>query len=1473
MTGKNPFSDTIQILKENFSPYDFWTLQAYFSNLQVHERGIDQIGFTFLKSFYPFQDDNQVVCIEFQENSTRVNICLVLAARPFVYNGFPVHTTLGSKYNSKGKIIYYTVARGGGVARGPVLNISEIGSVLIQYIKFYQQPSSSLRFLDIPKALQESFHQFSLEINKAEQDIQEQLIPRGTEGRGIAIKAILIANPSSTGKNNPFPSDSPILSPNINQKFAQDGLTLLGEVETDIHSRSESFYQRQIVRSGFYGLQILLQSGRVISEVTSDVLSELGFKFKRNTHSGSKSKKNQDELWFTAGSFIESEENEKLEMIGYLQKQNIPIYLVNGLNIWKPRQFCPVSSVSVQTEVDKPLYRLSISGSNNEYLASNKQVQAQQVAAGFASIDFAPTGELSFDLVSNQTAFNFKEKHLLIHPWYWVLKKMEAELKLNFMSNSEQGIQNNCLVGTMGLQKFSIVQLNHEKIRGFLLKVKSMFQTVVDDSGLSCQPLVYRKIVVDTQSDRFSFGVEYSPLDPSQALAGSPSLKSACITNFSYFWEFFLQGCKYGLVGHVGPEEKDYYAGRIKAKRAANLKLLRHTGAFNLIIHSCLSHIQSADKSSQNEKSFKKELLSRIELLCRSKNPIGRTEVSFSSVYNKNLESLIINLVDGLIGALNPSAPFYLFYNGQIYNAEGLLYQQSKVVYFLLNQMLESTNGDLFLATKNKYVHFGSGHLPPDLINTRMTESIIDREELEPGDPEYDEFDDYDDDMDDEFNGRMEHLRRPPEWIVGPMLQANLSEWAALKEGQLVQSYAYGSDPLYRGEATTGSGQPPSSASTAFSWMVWPSVVAQFPEVRVMLNGKPVESIDPSLFRYEFTVANALSTNEADHALNKTINWFDLHPQYFLNGKPIDLQRAQKLVREGIVEYEGAFYLIDLKKLPSQKALDLFWSRLSNQKALNSGRASFDGNTNREIYQRHHTLDLLALRRMGIPFVGPKEWEDICRYFDALSEPKPMLRLRDNLNDVLKHYQKNGIQWLWDLYHLKLGGILADDMGLGKTIQTLGFIDTLHLHKKYHRSLIVVPVSLAYNWMAESEKFTPNLKVVVFDPAKDIHEDTDVLVCTYGLFTLHGERLAQAGFHNIFFDEAQNLKNRETERFKAAEKFSAVFKVALTGTPMENHLGNLYAILTVVAPGTLGNYAEFARDYVKPNSLPTKESLEFLRAKVRPLILRRTKDQLLTELPEKTETQIKIDFTSKQKTIYKKTAMAFSENIAQIIAKDGERKSQLQMLTALLRLRQICSDPGGVPGIKYDEVPPKLECLFEMLTEIVEEGHSVILFTQFLKTFEQIQKIAISKGLPIMSLCGADSRAARVQTLRSFNEGPDAAILLMTLKTGGVGLNLTKASYVFHIEPWWNPAVENQATDRVHRMGQSKAVSVYRLIMKESVEEKVEILKTRKGLLFDQMFGENYSSRENAESVEMSVGKDSAGGAMLTKQDFDLLLS
>lgn len=624
---------------------------------------------------------------------------------------------------------------------------------------------------------------------------------------------------------------------------------------------------------------------------------------------------------------------------------------------------------------------------------------------------------------------------------------------------------------------------------------------------------------------------------------------------------------------------------------------------------------------------------------------------------------------------------------------------------------------------------------------------------------------------------------------------------------------------------------------------------------QIFYKDQPLTELKEDEFHVDFVV---LSDDGS-----KNYNWFELNPKFFLLGQEVDSSHLLGLGSGGVIEYQGKLYLVPQKQMPSLRRLENFWHKL--QKGKNEHiRKKGDG-----IYQlpRSQTLELLALRASGVGVRGDHEWKRLCEFYDNLGQSNRELKLPKSNKASLKPYQVSGIQWLQDLYNLRLGALLADDMGLGKTLQTLSFLDDLRARDEMGPVLIVVPSSLIFNWQDEIQKFTPELKLQIFS-TQEIEKISrllaaktqTVVITTYGMLAEHEAYLSQYKFNIIIFDEAQNLKNISTKRTSSARALNGNFKICLTGTPMENHYGEFYSLIDLLVPGSLGELADFRKHFVNTELIPL-EKMDDLKLKIKPLLLRRTKKEILDQLPEKVETKVSIAFEDRQKEIYRDIALSYNERVKETMELQGVASVQLQMLTAILRLRQACSDPAALPNVRYDKIPPKIETLLESVKELVESGESALIFTQFVQTLEHTAKILQQNNIPVFVLHGKVPTKQRRAILSEFSQLNTGAVLIMTLKTGGVGLNLTKASYVFHLEPWWNPSVENQATDRAHRLGQSKAVQVFKYIMHESLEEKIELLKERKDKKFKSLFA---TAEQVTEIDDVSNG--------LSKEDFDLLL-
>jgi superfamily II DNA or RNA helicase len=658
----------------------------------------------------------------------------------------------------------------------------------------------------------------------------------------------------------------------------------------------------------------------------------------------------------------------------------------------------------------------------------------------------------------------------------------------------------------------------------------------------------------------------------------------------------------------------------------------------------------------------------------------------------------------------------------------------------------------------------------------------------------------------------------------------------------------------------------------------------------VFIDNSPLERVSASDFKTEMVLKEA----------GGVINWFDLHPRTFFKGQEISTEDSFKFSRGSLVEHEGKFYIVPKASIPSLKWLDFFWTKV-RQHAPSAIRSEF---TPHPIFAvpPNEVLNMLALRRAGIPIVGSPRWLEIEAAFDELaareeaSSEALTQKLQGELGIPLKDFQAIGTQWFMDHYKIEVGGILADDMGLGKTVQAIAFLKALHLRGDLGQSLVVVPTSLIFNWRREFLKFAPDLPVAVFDPKSGFGggeaKSPKIWIASYGLLMEHEEAFNAAGgvgnsnekWNVVIFDEAQNLKNIRAKRTSCARALPAKIKFALTGTPMENHYGEFYSLVDLVASGALGRYEDFMQTYgtdltVGSGGAALREQVGFLRMKTNPILLRRTKDRILRELPEKTETLIPLEFEKTQKKIYRDTAIAWNDKVQEILAQGGKAQggkaqgSQIHILTALMRLRQICSYPGALPSIEYAKVPPKFEALLEALEELKQRKEPVIVFTNFKTTLDALEKFLNAAGILTLCLHGQVPAKKRETVLAEFEKCSEHVVLLMTQKVGGVGLNLTRASYVFHMEPWWNPAVENQATDRVHRIGQTRSVQVYRYVMTESVEEKIQLLKSRKAQLFgDLMNDESHDDEEINDLERASKGPQQSRGSKISREDFEYLL-
>ncbi|HKU66315.1 MAG TPA: DEAD/DEAH box helicase [Candidatus Baltobacteraceae bacterium] len=461
------------------------------------------------------------------------------------------------------------------------------------------------------------------------------------------------------------------------------------------------------------------------------------------------------------------------------------------------------------------------------------------------------------------------------------------------------------------------------------------------------------------------------------------------------------------------------------------------------------------------------------------------------------------------------------------------------------------------------------------------------------------------------------------------------------------------------------------------------------------------------------------------------------------------------------------------------------------------------------------------------------------RSFDGV----PQKAIPHELRATLRDYQHEGYRWLQFLREFELGGILADDMGLGKSVQAIAhLLATPRLHSApLAPHLLVVPTSLVPNWLAEIERFAPSLRVLTLHgPARERLyariDESDVVITTYALL-VRDEIFSEREWDVAILDEAQAIKNPQSKVARTAAKIRAKQRICLTGTPMENHLGELWSLFNFVMPHALYDQRTFARLFRTPIEKQNSfERRDMLARRIRPFVLRRTKAGVALQLPEKIEIVERVELAADQRDLYESVRIAVQEEVRREIERLGLARSRIAVLDALLKLRQVCCDPRLVKlaSAARAHSSVKLEWLVETLEQLVEEGRHALVFSQFTSMIDLIKPELERAGIPYVELVG--STADRATPVRRFQSG-EVPVFLISLRAGGTGLNLTAADTVILYDPWWNPAVEQQAMDRAHRIGQDKAVFVYKVVAAGTVEEKILQLQARKaelaGALFD----------------------------------------
>ena len=488
-------------------------------------------------------------------------------------------------------------------------------------------------------------------------------------------------------------------------------------------------------------------------------------------------------------------------------------------------------------------------------------------------------------------------------------------------------------------------------------------------------------------------------------------------------------------------------------------------------------------------------------------------------------------------------------------------------------------------------------------------------------------------------------------------------------------------------------------------------------------------------------------------------------------------------------------------------------------------------------------------------------------YFDSLKKNKYNIIKTNNLFDkfidnfkayknidikfrsdekILRDYQKVGVKWLYNIHKCDFGGILADEMGLGKSLQTLCFIRRILESDKKAKVLIVTPTSLCYNWEKEIEKFTPDISYHIFtetrNKRRDIIEniDSNIYITSYGLLREDIDYYKKIEFSVFIIDEAQNIKNPTTGITKAVKSIKAKTRIALTGTPIENSLLELWSIFDFIMPGFFGSMREFNDKYgIKEiETDQEKQKLNNLNRQISPFILRRKKKDVVRDLPDKIENNIYIDLTLEQKELYAALVEKTRQEMDDLIGSEGFQKSRFKILELLTRLRQMCIDPSIIYD-NYKGESAKIDEAIKVIKEVIDNGHKILLFSSFRTALNIVEKRLTKENINYYLIDGSVSSKKRMELVEKFNQD-DTKIFLIMLKAGGTGLNLTGADVVIHLDLWWNPQVENQATDRAHRIGQKNTVEVIKLITKGTIEEKILELQQKKKVLSDSVIeGDN----------------------------------
>ncbi|MGW6173808.1 DEAD/DEAH box helicase [Arthrobacter sp. NPDC055138] len=616
------------------------------------------------------------------------------------------------------------------------------------------------------------------------------------------------------------------------------------------------------------------------------------------------------------------------------------------------------------------------------------------------------------------------------------------------------------------------------------------------------------------------------------------------------------------------------------------------------------------------------------------------------------------------------------------------------------------------------------------------------------------------------------------------------------------------------------------------------------------LDGVRVDIVGEKPDYQELTEAPELTISTVE---TEESDWFDLGVMVRVAGRTVPFGNIFKSLARG----QTRLLLVDKSYLSLEQPV---FDRL--RQLVDEARQMQDRESGELQISRYQASLWEDLEEVATETVQARTWRDSVQGLLAL-ESVEQTPLPAGLDAELRPYQAEGFNWLAFLWRHRLGGVLADDMGLGKTLQALALL----LHAKQHGEpalarpfLVVAPTSVVSNWVHESRRFAPDLKIEgITDtqvrgrrPLSEITAEADVVVTSYTLFRLDFETYQETDWAGLILDEAQFVKNRATKVHQCARDLRAPFKMAITGTPMENNLMELWSIFSIVAPGLFPSAVRFVDQYQRPiERNQDSELLQKLRRRIKPLMMRRSKEAVARDLPEKQEQVLEVELTPKHRRIYDTHLQRERQKVLRLV--EDMDKNRFTIFQSLTLLRMLSLDPSLVDA-KYSSVPSsKLGVLFEQLEDVIGEGHRALIFSQFTSYLKKAAQQLDAAGVEYCYLDGSTRRRAEV--IEKFKNG-SAPVFLISLKAGGFGLNLTEADYCFLLDPWWNPATEAQAVDRTHRIGQTKNVMVYRMVARGTIEEKVMALKERKAKLISSVLEDDamFSSKLTATDIRGLFG-------------------